>query len=614
MASRSLTILVVKLAVVLLASSRLVSTQAIGSFFFTDSKSIAGTGVVVHNPRDDNFLYSINSTRGFGDMKAIDVDILPRNGTPVACTGYLAGDSVYGAAFYQAESSGIVQLFFKCSYKAGTCVNYGNWFISNSVTIPVSPTTQLTAAIFPSNMGYRVTYQDTQGALRQLAYANGTRGETTWADGNLTGNYTIPDGYAFDTTTISPKNETGDRLRETIYAVGTGDIKVSDSTTHNTSGLITIDDPKTWSANTPIPDISLPHFNNSLSHIATVSYSNWDCIFYIDNERNLQFVRSTDGGMKYNQQPQMALEKWPQADRPNAPITASVSSNPRDKSAYVFYKSNGTYIQAKMKNSEWEDRQIVQFLEGPPPIEPPKPLNTVPAKKSSNIALRIKIGAGIGGAVSFLVILAILGFWYRRVQIARRKARGVQKEDSIYGQENGSSEYRFAGKAELSGHSVEKAELDHDPNCLLLHQLQLRRLAELRGEIPEELDGGIAVHRGELDSGEINNKGELAADIKRWESDPGLCRCHLDGAREEIYELASPVSELETGERWEDGDRKMDAVIVENELSDEPEEVVVLETIVLLGEASTHASTSRTQAGESGNDGDNDNDEKGKDR
>ncbi|KAL2070208.1 hypothetical protein VTL71DRAFT_13234 [Oculimacula yallundae] len=549
MAMDMFTMSLIQVALALLGLSRPIHAQAIGSFFHG-----RGSGVVVHNPDAGNFLYSIDSDNGYGDLLPLNVTAVPRNETPIACTGYGSPSSVYGSAFYQTTNSSLVQLIFKvcllgvlsnlfmsrcCNYASGICVNYGEYIISSNVTIPVSPNTQLTAALFPTRVGYRVTYQDTQGSLRQLAYANSSQeGVTSWADGNLTGNFTIPDGYAFDTTTLSPTNVT--EMRETLYAVDEGDVKVSNSMTRNSSSAMTIRDAKSWSAGPSIP--ALPSFIPSLTHIATLTYHNWDCLFYIDNNSHLQFMRSTDGGLKWSLQPQMSLSSWPKADTPNAHLSASTSNNLTSyPSAYIFYKSGGKLIQARITNETWEDAEAIRM----------------PGSSHTGLKTKIKIGAATGGSVTFLLALGML--WYQRHRAQR--AREIPKEDSIYGvKDNGSSEYGFVGfKAELPGLPAERAELDHDPDCLLLHQLQ------------------SAMRRG-----------ELCGENRREELNTGFCTCEMDGVREMVYELASPVSELDTGEHGYDGDRKIDVVASEKEVAYELEDVVVCEKDVSLVQSTSY--------------------------
>ncbi|KAH6696707.1 hypothetical protein BKA61DRAFT_682918 [Leptodontidium sp. MPI-SDFR-AT-0119] len=543
---------------ILLGLSHPANTQALGSFYFG-----RGAGVVVHKPGADNFLYSINSAKGFGDMLPIEVEAKPMNGTAIACTGYSGPTSVYGQVFYQSVNSSLAFLFFKCSYASGICVNYGEHIISSNVTTPVSPNTKLAAALFSKDIGYRVTYQDIHGSIRQLAYANNTQGVVTnWADGNLTGDLTVPDGYAISTTYVSPSNTT--RIRETIYAADEGGVRLSSAVVQNKTN--SIHDQKTWAEGPSTPN--LPSFVPSLAYLATLTYNSWDCIFYIDSTSHLQFMRSTDGGTSWSLQPQMDLSSWPLADTPNAPLAASSSFNTTDASAYIYYQSGGKVIQARIRNALWEPAQAVQAPPNGTFISPnnvPSP-DTSNTKNSSDATLKIKIGAGTGVGIAFLLVLAVLGCHFRRARIAARRATAtaIEKPDSIFGVgDNGSSECGFTGKAELSGRPTERVELDHDPECQLLHQLQARRLGELRGVVPWELEGGVrcAVQRGELDAGLCT------------------CTCELDGGRKVFYELASPVSELGCeGDRDRDeGGGKVDVVVMAKEVGGEEHEVVVPE-------------------------------------
>jgi len=74
-------------------------------------------------------------------------------------------------------------------------------------------------------------------------------------------------------------------------------------------------------------------------------------------------------------------------------------------------------------------------------------------------------------------------------------------------------------KAELDGEGKTITELDHDPDCQLLHQLAKYRQYEVEGEIPVELQNSEAI------------KPELE----------GLCKCELDASVR--YELESPSFE-----------------------------------------------------------------------
>ncbi|KAH7411486.1 hypothetical protein BKA64DRAFT_382429 [Cadophora sp. MPI-SDFR-AT-0126] len=495
--------------------------QAVGSFYFGK-----GSAVVAHNPDASNFLYSINSAKGFSDMQSIEVKAKPKNGTAIACTGYSGPTSVYGQVFYQSTNSSLAFLFFKCSYASGICINYGEHIISSNISPPISPNTELAAALFSKDIGYRVTYQDVHGSLRQLAYANNTQGVVTdWADGNLTGNLTVPDGAAIATTYVSPSNVTG--IREVLYAVGEEEVRSSRALVENKTNSIR--DQKSWVENPPIP---LP---SPIAHLTTLTYNSWDCIFYIDSTSHLQFLRSTNGGESWSLQPQMDLSAWPLADSPNAPLTAVASFNKSDFSAYVYYRSGGKLVQAKIKDALWEDAVPVQA----PPNGTFIASNNVPGLNSpsgsNSSRLNLKIGAGVGAAAVFVLVLAIATFLLRRKRHLRNLEGGIEKRDSIFeSKDNSSSEYGFSGmcKAELCGVPSGRVELDHDPECKLLHQLQVRRLGELESDLGRE--------RRELEG---------------------------DGGRERdvVCELASPVSEL-GDERWErERKENIDAVVADKE-------------------------------------------------
>jgi hypothetical protein len=234
-------------------------------------------------------------------------------------------------------------------------------------------------------------------------------------------------------------------------------------------------------------------------------------------DRQLQYVRSTDGGQTWSPQPRMDATVWPLADQPNAPLAAATSVNASDNSASIYYTSGRKLIQATITNTTWLPFSLVE----------------APAAKSNTTALttatphpgstsNIKIGAAVGA--SFVVSVAIVAILVWRFHRKKRVVAATEKPDSIYelrGQESSSCEY--TGKPELHGEPANITELDHDPECLLLHQLQQIRHYELRAGIPVELQNSEA---------------------RRPELDGALCRCELDASVR--YELPT-CSETEDG-------------------------------------------------------------------
>ncbi|KAH9207248.1 hypothetical protein DL95DRAFT_468856 [Leptodontidium sp. 2 PMI_412] len=485
--------------------SKSVDAQALGSFYYGK-----GPGVVAHDPSTGNFLYSVYTNNGFSDIQPLTVKTKPKNGTAIACSGYYVAQSVYGEVFYQAQNDSIIFLFIKCSFTSGICVNYGERTISVNVTVPVNSKTKLAAALFSQNVGYRVTYQDALGSIRQLAYANSTKGVVThWGEGNQTGNFTVPDGYGLSTSIRKPTNVTSQR--EIVYQVMADGVQPITSKTDNKT--MSILDQKTWFANPRIT--SFPNFSPSKATLATILYNGWDCIFYIDTNRQLQFMSSADGGTSWSLQPQELPTVWPLADEPNGPIAAATSTNTSDFSAYVYYNSGKKLVQAKIEGSTWQPIAVVESV---PTLSSSAPNPSTPNNDRKN-ATAIKAGVGTSAAVIFVIVVGVAVWCLRRKKRPLRSE--IDKPDSIMG-EYEPSERGFTGKAELPGQPANITELDHDPECLLLHQLQLRRLGELRAGIPEELEG---------------------RDIERRELDAGLCRYELDGKVRIVYELGSPVVE-----------------------------------------------------------------------
>lgn len=425
----------------------------------------------------------------------------------------------------------LFELRFKCTYASGTCVNYekndpGQSFVSQNVDVQPSPRTKLSAALFDQNVGYAVTYQDIHGSLKQVTYANTTHnGLVSWQAGQLVSNLNVTAGLGLATSYVLPINGTG--WRETVYqVVGSSIVPMSASTSNLTNSII---DHKYWSQSEfshthltvilvhksdthpePSTDI-LPNFSPANGSIASVPYGAWDCIFYIDSTRQLQFIRSTDSGASWAVQPPMDSSQWPQADAPNAPIAAATSGNATNRLASIFYTSGAKVVEVQLANSEW------------------KPFSYVEPVKSRRLLKAVKIGAATGAATAFLLVVAVTFFCIQRRRAAALQNSSIQREDSIFEYTGSDAEAAYAGKAELGGQPVVVSELDHDPECLLLHQLQARRLFEAAGK---------EVERGEMDGEAWRREMDAGWAGRELDVDECNCRCELDARV--VCELPSP--------------------------------------------------------------------------
>lgn len=253
-------------------------------------------------------------------------------------------------------------------------------------------------------------------------------------------------------------------------------------------------------------------------------------MFYIDMTRQLQFIRSTDGGQTWQVQPLQDRSIWPLADVPNAPTAATAAINASDFSSSVFYLSSGNVIQTTITGYNWVPFTIAQ----PVVVSNISTNLTAPIRSFEKDTKDVKIGASIGSVAGFLILAGL--FWL----FSRKNSDPIPKEESI--REWAQSVSEFIGKAELDGQAAEKFELDHDPECQLLHQLQLYRMYELKGEIPVELQN---------------------TEARRPELDHTLCKCELD---------ASVVHELPT---VLEKDESMSAVLEKEEsIAASSEEVV----------------------------------------
>ncbi|PVH71546.1 hypothetical protein DL98DRAFT_614090 [Cadophora sp. DSE1049] len=482
-----------RLSFSLAASACLLSlsvAQSIGAFY-----SSGGPTVIKLNELSGNFSYNVYKATGFSDeWSSFAPTIPPVNGTAMAVTGFSSPSAVYGSVFYQTANNSLCQQIFKCRYSSGDCSNYGGFIISSNVTIPVKQGTGLSVALLSANFGYRVTYEDIHGSVRQLSYSNTTKGVVTyWADGALVKNGTTGNSSALATTYLPSPNDTVP-AQQNIYQVANNQIFSSinkDSTFINHTS--------SWSQGPTLP--TLPDWSPESGKFSTILYNSWTMLFYIDTMRQLQWVWSTDGGKTWQVQPLMETSTWPLADTPSAPVAATTSVNASDNSASVFYISNGKMIQSVMTNWSWAPYTIVQA--------PIASNITGTVENRPDNSRTITIGASTGVSVGLLLVVAIVAWCIKdRKQALRRTALNNGMPESVDSCKTSESSFH-GGKAELSGLPSPRSELDHDPECKLLHQLHLQRMYEATGVVPVEIQSG---------------------EIKTLELDHTLCRYELDAS------------------------------------------------------------------------------------
>ncbi|KAH8589718.1 hypothetical protein B0O99DRAFT_332455 [Bisporella sp. PMI_857] len=472
------------------AGPSFVSAQGLAALY-TSSGNRTGQIIAVQDPSTSGFLCNSYSSTGYSSPQSVPVTTVPKNGTAVAIAGYSNSFSIYGYLFYQAAKGGVMLVVVKCSYASGLCVNYQERNITVNATVPVHQNTRLTASLISTWGGFRVNYEDAYGSIRQVSYANSTSEGgtlTDWADGELVGNATGTENHAFSSAYIKT-NLTIAPSSQMVYQISNGQIKTLTNTiyknwTNETSQLWT----SITSERTNLPFLPLAN-----ATFASVRHLDWYCLFYVGTNKQLQFMRSTDGGQNWSAEPPMGASTWPAADEPNAPIAAIKTGN----SSAVFYSSGKKIVQLNLTDQNWLPYTVVEPTVIPanttsnttiPQINPPKQ-NSDPIKRPEVIG-----GIAAGSAV-FIILVLVLGWLFYRKKSKSKAVKILDSEDEEKSRD--SSDYDYSGKAELHGES-DINELDHDPECLLLHQLQLRRHFELLAKIPVELDGSTC--RCEIDT------------------------------------------------------------------------------------------------------------------
>lgn len=168
-------------------------------------------------------------------------------------------------------------------------------------------------------------------------------------------------------------------------------------------------------------------------------------------------------------------------------------------------------IQSTMTNWVWSPYTVVK--ESIPSNTTTNTTTTAPIQRQGKKDSReIIIGVSTGVSVGLLLVAAIVAWCLSH---RKRAPPNITRHENIREWKGSESDFSHSGgKAELPGQSAQLYELDHDPECMLLHQLQLIRMYELKGEIPVELKN---------------------CEAPRPELDHTLCKCELDASV--MYEL-----------------------------------------------------------------------------
>ncbi|KAH9203175.1 hypothetical protein DL95DRAFT_419255, partial [Leptodontidium sp. 2 PMI_412] len=440
--------LLLSLAACLLSS--LLRAQSIGAFY-----SSGGPTVISLNTLSGNFSYNVYTQRGFSDIKSFAPTFPPKNETSIAVTGYGSPSAVYGVIFYQIANNSLAQQLFKCWYSSGECSNYGGYIVSSKLKIPVRPGTGLAASLLSSDFGYRLSYEDIYGSVRQLSYSNSTKGLVTyWADGALVNNVTVANSSALTTTYVQSPNATIP-AQQTVYQISNDQI-VPTVNSHSTF----INDTQTW----------VQEWDSTNGTFTTIMYNQWIMIFYIDSTRQLRWIWSSDGGSNWRPQPPMETSTWPLADTPNASVAAATSINATNQTASVFYISGGQMVQSIMTDWSFAPYTVVKAVPSSNTTTTTTAATPIQSHEKDTNNKKITIGGSIGASVGFLIVVAIVAWLLSHRKRAIPNTPRPERIGEWKGSESGFG--YSAGKAELPGESAQLHELDHDPECMLLHQLQ----------------------------------------------------------------------------------------------------------------------------------------------
>ncbi|KAK4229548.1 hypothetical protein QBC38DRAFT_359191 [Podospora fimiseda] len=352
------------------------------------------------------------------DGSVFSLDYTPKNGTPLAGTGYWTEILTVASIYYIDQRNQIANALFHCNMSTGKFESKGNWIVSKPAP-SIHNNTGLAAVLLGATGGYRVYYHDKDFQLSEIGY-------------------TVDDNWQYRGVISKDINAS-----PAIGAAFSGKVNITVATPRDSRHIAVTryNNDTTWHRTT-LPRALQGNLTNSETNRTNIAINEtapfnftltaWDgtaksmgvsidkeytrSIFYIGNDNNLYQVANKN---YYWSQRNQSTVFWPKADKPSADLAVAYEFNTNLVRAY--YMVNGSLAEIKFENDNWKAWAPVAT---PPPqavIAPPPPANSTETKEENTamgLSAGAKAGIGVGVSLGVIAIGALIALFFL---VRRRK-------------------------------------------------------------------------------------------------------------------------------------------------------------------------------------------------
>ncbi|KAL2269057.1 hypothetical protein VTJ83DRAFT_3903 [Remersonia thermophila] len=442
-----------------------------------------GPQIVLQNETTGHLRYSACNTYdearySYTDPNVLSLTYKPKNGTPLAGSGWWNEITTIASVFYITESNRIANAIFHCNMTTGFFLPQGNWIVSDDVP-SIHNSSGLAVLNLGAEAGYRVYYHDEDGAVNELAYYN-----NLWRyRGPISKDIGSPPALGAAFSNAENITVVAARDAETIGVTRWN----KDETWFHTSmprplegGYTTKEvDRQNITVNSTAPyNFTLPAWDGMARSLgASINADYTRHIWYIGHDSNLHLVTNMNWtwGIRENQ----TEEFWPKADKPNADLAVTHLIDSSVVRIYYFVK--GKLAEVRYQDDEWKPYSVV---EAPDPIATTAPTPDG-AGEDSGLSTGAKVGIGIGvslGAISIGAIIAVLVLLHRKKKEKALAEQEHQPPSDPY-PADGSTTLEAGTPYQAYGASAQGWTPDDKPSQLptepLSHQLDSNPRSEL---------------------------------------------------------------------------------------------------------------------------------------
>ncbi|KAK4162004.1 hypothetical protein QBC43DRAFT_242418 [Cladorrhinum sp. PSN259] len=368
------------------------------------------------------------------DGSVLSLDYTPKNGTPLAGTGYWTNVITIASIFYIDQKNQIANALFHCNMSNGKFESKGNWIVSKTAP-SINNNTGLAAVLLGATGGYRVYFHDEEYQLNEIGYTD----DENWKYRGVISKdiNSLPAIAAAFTGKDDKSNITVATPRDDRYIAVTR--YNSDKTWHRTTLPRALQGNLT-NSNTNRTDIAV---NETAP--ANFTLTAWDgkpssmgvsidneftrSIWYIGNDNNLYQVVNKNYFWSQRNQSEVF---WPRADKPKADI--SVVTEFQSSMVRIYYMVNGSLAEVKYEDDTWKAWAPVAL---PPPqpavVDTPAPKNSTdpnPENTAEGLSAGAKAGIGVGVSLGVIAIAALIALFF----LVRKRKEHSNREPQVPGQ------------------------------------------------------------------------------------------------------------------------------------------------------------------------------------